>query len=143
MLKKAESEYEKDGKPLYRAYGVWRRKHPVLDRIVFYALRTLIIFELSVLGLGFFAAIFSLIVYGSTLVATVFLLLVFGIVAFILTKAPRKRLVFYRRLKKACKKEKFRLKMNRKPWKSFLWDMMMTPEKFRIFQRWHALPDVQ
>ena len=121
ILKKADSEYEKDEKPLYRAYGVWKRAHPVLGRIGFYALRTLIILELSILGLAFFAGIFSLIVYGSKLVATVFLLFVFGIVAFILTKALRKRLAFYRRLRKLCKKEKFRLKMIRKPWKSFFW----------------------
>ena len=108
--------------PLYRVYGVWRRSHPVLDRILFYTLRVVVIYVLAVLGLAFFAAIFSLLMYGSKLVAFLFLLLVFSVVAFIFTKVLRKRLSFYRRLKRLCKKEKFRLKIGRGFLKSFVWN---------------------
>ena len=114
-------EYNTESIPLYRTYGVWRRAHPVMDRVLFYALRVAVIFVLAVLGIAFFAAIFSLLMYGSVLIAAVFLILVVSVVLFIVTKVPRKRLSFYRKLKKLCKKEKFRLRIGRSVWRSFVW----------------------
>ena len=121
IFKSIGAEYNSEKIPSYRAYGVWRKNHPVLDRIVFYALRAVVIFVLAVLGLAFFASVYSLLLYSGVLVATVFLLLVVGVVSFIFTKVPRKRYKFYRRLKKLCKSEKYRLKICRKPWRSFTW----------------------
>ena len=116
-----QSEYKSEQVPLHRAYGVWRKQHPVVDRAVFYLLRIVVLFVLGVLGVAAFSAIFSLLLYADLLVATVFMLTVISIIAIIFTKAPRKRHKLMRKIKKLCKAERYRIKMCRPFLNSFRW----------------------
>ena len=116
-----QSEYKNEQVPLHRAYGVWRKQHPIFDRIVFLFMRIVVLFVLGVLGLAAFSAIFSLLLYADLLIATVFLLVVFSIVAIIITKTPRKRHKLMRKIKKLCKNERYRLKSCRPFFNSFRW----------------------
>ena len=90
------SEYKNEKVPLYRSYGVWRKTHPVLDKILFYTLRSVVIFVLAVLGIAFLATAWSLLFYADILIATVFLLSVILIFALIFTRTIRKRLKLIR-----------------------------------------------
>lgn len=114
-------EYDSERTPLYRAYGVWRKKHPIYDRIFFYSIRAVVIFVLAVLGVALFATFFSLLLYADILVATVFLLIVIAVLTFILTRTLRKRLKLLRKIKKLCKTEKYRIRQGRKFIHSFKW----------------------
>lgn len=115
-------EYKNEKVPLYRSYGVWRKSHPVLDKILFYTLRSVVIFVLSVLGLALFATLWSLLLYADTLIATLLLLGVIIILSFVLTRSIRKRLKLLRKLKKLCKTEKYGLRFCRSFPSSFKWD---------------------
>ena len=116
-----QSEYDNEQVPLHRAYGRWRREHPVLDRVVFYSIRAVVIFVLIVLGVAVFSTVYSLLMYADALVATVFLVAVFSVLAVIFTKIPRKRYKLIRKIKKLCKTEKYRIKFCRKTLRSFSW----------------------
>ena len=130
-----DSEYKNEKVPLYRSYGVWRKSHPVLDRIVFYLLRTVVIFVLSVLGLALFVTILSLMLYGDTLLVASFLLGVALILTFVFTRSVRKRLRLLRRLKRLCRAENYQLRFHRSFFSSFVWnpkktDFILETEKY-------------
>ena len=116
------SEHKNEKVPLYRSYGVWRKSHPVLDKIIFYTLRSVVLFVLSVLGLALFATLWSLLLYADTLIATLLLLGVLLILCFVFTRSIRKRLKLLRKLKKFCKTEGYSLKFYRSFLRSFKWD---------------------
>lgn len=116
------SEYDSERPPLYRAYGVWRKKHPVYDKIFFYGIRAVVLFVLAVIGLALFATFLSLLLYADILVATVFILIVAIVLTVVFTRTLRKRLRLLRRIKKLCTEKKYRLRQNRKFLHSFKWD---------------------
>ena len=132
------SEYKNENIPLYRSYGVWRKTHPVLDKILFYALRSLVIFVLAVLGTAFFATTVTLLLYADILVATVFVLIVFSIIFFVLTRSMRKRIKLLRKLRRLCKKEGYRLIKGRSFFRSFRWntkehDFILKTDKYEYY----------
>lgn len=129
------SEYKNEKVPLYRSYGVWRKTHPVLDKILFYALRSVVIFVLAVLGIAFFTTAWSLLFYADILIATVFLLGVILIFALIFTRTIRKRLKLIRKIKRLCKKEGYALRWERGFFSSLRWhdsspDFILETDKY-------------
>ena len=115
-------EYDSESPPLYRAYGIWRKRHPAFDKIFFYGIRAVVLFVLAVIGLALFATFFSLLLYADILIATVFILIVAAVLTAIFTRTPRKRLKLFRNIKKLCRTEGYRLRRNRKFIHSFKWD---------------------
>lgn len=107
--------------PLYRTYGVTRRYSAVRAKIntifgrVFVFL--FIMFYLTVMATVGFALWF----YSGALTATVMTLIIFTSSFLLITRVPRARLKFCRRLKRLCRKNNYRLEFKRKFLASFSW----------------------
>ena len=113
---------EKGDVPLYRSYGVRRRKFPILEKINMVFMRVVFLWIIGTLGVALFIAVTTLLLFANLLVATVFVLLVTSIVLTVATRTLRKRIGAERKIKRMCRKNGFDLKRKRSPMMSFRWN---------------------
>lgn len=123
--KKTYGEYrlsvETEDVPLYRSYGVTKKVNPTMrairDAIARVLTVLLLVAELSII----FVTTFMLAFYTDILIATVIFIILFSIFSFNVTKLPRRRLKFLRKLKKTCKANGYELDFKRSFFKGLSW----------------------
>ena len=107
--------------PLYRSYGVTKKANPTTQKI-----KESIAKILTVLLLAFEFALIVFVtimmaIYTDELIATILFIILFSIFFFSATKLIRRRLSFIGKLKKTCKKNKYRLEFKKGFFKSLSW----------------------
>jgi hypothetical protein len=108
--------------PLYRSYGVKKKLRPWRDKLENVVSRVVLIWITCVLALATVFCVVGFCLYFPELWIKVALGVILGILLLIrLTRIPRKRRKFYGKLKKLCKKNKFRLRRERNFLQSFFW----------------------
>ena len=114
--------------PLYRSYGVRKKARPVVSAIN----NTLA--KLLMLGVAAFNFIIIAIVsaaffaYGGALLATIVTLTLFWIFIGKHSRIPRRRWEFLRKLKRLCKRNKYRAEFVRRGLESYIWEEKGEPD---------------
>lgn len=112
---------ETDEIPLYRSYGVKRKVNPTAEKIKYSVAKILTVLLLvSELAIIILVTV-MMAVYTDVLIATIMFIILFSIFFFNATKLLRRRMSFVRKLKKACKENKYRLEFKKSFFKSFSW----------------------
>ena len=111
-----------DSVSLYRSYGVKRRLRPWQEKIELTFGRVIVLW---ILGVLLFAAVMCVIgfyiAFPELWVKVILSVLVGSVVLFRLTRTLRKRKSFCKRLKKLCKKERYRLTYVQNFFQSLIW----------------------
>jgi hypothetical protein len=108
--------------PLYRTYGVKRRLRPWQEKINLTFGRIVLIWMLGILGFAACACIVGFWLYFPELWVKVLLsLLIVAVLAIRMTRTLRKRLKFMRKLKRLCKRKKYRLTPVQNFFQSLFW----------------------
>lgn len=104
-----------------RSYGVTKKEYPLLEKIKSIAIMAVtVLFMLLIMSfvvIGIVAFLFS----GQLLIQIIMITVALMVLIIRLTRSIRKRLIFHIKLRKLCKKEKFRLKFERKFFQSLVW----------------------
>ena len=112
---------ETEDVPIYRSYGVTKRVNTKARAVRnFFAKAFTVIFlaiELAILMVGTVMLAF----YTDILVATTIFIVLFSLLFFNATKLVRRRAKFWRKLKKTCNENRYRLKIERGFFKSLSW----------------------
>jgi len=127
---------------LYRSYGTTKKVNPfiifvnvMLTKIIFVML---MILEFSIITIG--AVVLFL--HGGILISTLITVILLWVFFNINTKIPRRRIGFQRKLKRLCKKNKFRLEYKREFFKSLFWsdkkevDFILKAGKYTYFVKY-------
>lgn len=112
---------ESEDIPLYRSYGVTKKVNPTFRAIRDFLFKILIgllfAVELFLMSIG----IYMMAKYTGVLIATLLAIVVTAILLVNITKLPRRRLSFLRKLKKICKENGYELEQRRKLFRSLKW----------------------
>lgn len=112
---------ESEDIPLYRSYGVTKKVNPtfrfIRDLIFKILIAALFAVELFLMSIG----VYMMAKYTGVLIATVLAVVAVAIFVFQVTKLPRRRLSFLRKLKKACKENGYELEQRRGFFTSLKW----------------------
>lgn len=94
--------------PTYRYYGVKRKEHPLLNKIVFYFTHGMAYYVLAILLFAFGIAMFNLYLYlGVFIPSVITLIVVCVLIRSLYFKKIGKRIKFERKLKRLCAKKGF------------------------------------
>ena len=107
--------------PLYRSYGVTKKVNPTFRAIRDFVCKILIgllfAVELFLMSIG----IYMMAKYTGVLIATLLAIVVTVVLLISVTKLPRRRMSFVRKLKKICKENGYELEQRRKFFRSLKW----------------------
>ena len=107
--------------PLYRSYGVTKKVNPTAQKIKFAVAKILtaafLLVELAIIVI----VTVMMAIYAGVLIATILFVILFSIFFFNATKLLRRRMSFVRKLKKACKQNKYRIEFKKSFFKSLTW----------------------
>ena len=107
--------------PLYRSYGVTKKVNPTARKIRDFLAKALTAMLLAIELALILITTFMLTFYTDVLVGTIVFIILFSIFFFNATKLIRRRIGFISKLKKACKKNGYRLQFKRSFFKSLTW----------------------
>ena len=122
LEKEKRERVENEGVPLYRSYGVTKKVNLTMRAIRDTVAKIVTVVFLVIEFFLILIPTYMLAVYTDVLIATVLFLILFSIFFFNVTKLPRRRLKFWRKLKKACKKNGYELEVKRGFFKSLSWN---------------------
>ncbi len=116
-----EVDIEERDVPMHRAYGKTRKVYPRLEKLKENVLRGILLYFL--LYVAFIALLILYVMLACSDVMSFCIVTPITVaLLIILTRTPRKRIRFLRKLKKFCKKNNYTLTFNRRFFACFLWE---------------------
>ncbi len=111
---------------MYRSYGVHKKHRPWLARFYeIFAIAVVLLVYIPIFAIAALAVIMTVRwagVYAYNTIVTFFLCVGLAIYLYLVVlKLPRKRITFYRRLKKVCRKNGYRLELARNFFQTLFW----------------------
>lgn len=128
--------------PLYRSYGVTKRYNPVTIKLKNFFARLVTLFVLSFYLFVLLIVFFFFWWFSGELIATVVTLILGTVIYLVTTRVPRARRRFVKKLKKLCRKQKFKLEFKRGFWQSMTWadegktDFILHAGKYTYYVRY-------
>lgn len=122
--------------PMYRSYGRVKKINPRFEKFKETVCQGILIWFLLWIGIIFCLILYAMIAYSDVL-AFLISLIVGIIVTITVSRAPRKRIAFIRKLKRACRKNGWEYYANRRFFASFLWNER-EEEDFSVRTRTHT-----
>ncbi len=116
-----EVDIEERDVPMHRAYGKTRKYHPRLERLKENILRGILLYFLFYVALIGVLVLYVMLAFSDVMAFLVATPITVALLL-ILTRTPRKRMKFLRKLKRFCKKNQYTLTFNRRFFACFLWE---------------------